>query len=99
MMNKINRTTVSEITFDFLVGAEGGVADYDFVRRGAGLRWDVVSRGHVHTPADWSSGRISPYSRPNLEPKNDKEHGRHVHREPSTEHRREDERVPEQTGK
>lgn len=43
------------VTFDFLIGAEGGGADHDGVRRGTGLRWDAVSGDHVHTPGHRSS--------------------------------------------
>lgn len=67
-----------EVTCDVLIGAEGGVADPDGVRRRARLRRDAVLRGHVHTLGGRSSGRISRYRRPNLEPKSHKEHDLHV---------------------
>lgn len=84
VINKIKQTTASEITFDYLIGAEGGVVDCDGVRRLARLWRDAVFRGHVHTLANRSSGWISRYSGPNLEQESDKEHGPHVNRDPKS---------------
>lgn len=79
-----------DITCDRLIGSEGVAADHDSVRRGAQLRRDTVSRGHVRTPVDRSTARISGYSGQNSEPNSNKEQELHVSRERTHENRRED---------